>query len=115
MVSVYCVGADRQMKYRLLLTAPTPDQADEKFRVLEWHCQPGGQCEKGELLVELETGKAVLELRPCRTVTLRTALAKDGEWVKPGQIFALLSDLPDESLPNDPTEFADLPLDLDEL
>lgn len=103
------------MLYRLVIAPPTDDNADEELRVLEWHRCAGEECAGGALLVEVETGKAVLEVRPARTVTLRKVFSQEGEWFKLGCSIAVLSEAPDEPLPGDLTELASLPMDINEL
>jgi pyruvate/2-oxoglutarate dehydrogenase complex dihydrolipoamide acyltransferase (E2) component len=103
------------MLYRLALVAPTGESGSEELRVLEWHFRPGEPCARGGLLVEVETGKAVLEVRSAIAVSLRSVLVQDGEWFKPGATIAVLSDAPDEPLAQDPGELLVLPMGVQEL
>lgn len=96
------------MIYKLLVPGPIEDV--EQVRVLEWHGQPGRQFEAGELVVELETHKALIEVRAGQAGLLRTVLCEEGSWVGLGKPLALLSDLPDEVLPEALDDLADMAL-----
>jgi pyruvate/2-oxoglutarate dehydrogenase complex dihydrolipoamide acyltransferase (E2) component len=85
------------MIYQLVVPGPIEDV--EEVRVLEWHREEGGAFEAGTLLVELETHKAVVEVRPEQAGVLRCILCRPGDWRQIGQPLALLSDAPDEALP----------------
>jgi pyruvate/2-oxoglutarate dehydrogenase complex dihydrolipoamide acyltransferase (E2) component len=78
---------------------PGPIEDVEEIRVLQWHREEGKPFANGDLLVELETHKAVVEVRSTRPGVLRRILCREGEWRAIGKPLALLSDLPDELLP----------------
>jgi len=82
------------MIYRLIVPGPIEDV--EEVRVLEWHCKPGAAFVPGAMLVELETHKAVVEVRAGQPGVLRSVLCVAGAWQR-------LADTPDEALP-DPLE-----------
>lgn len=44
------------------LTLPMGIEDVEEVRVLEWHGEPGHQFQAGDLVVELETHKALIEV-----------------------------------------------------
>jgi pyruvate/2-oxoglutarate dehydrogenase complex dihydrolipoamide acyltransferase (E2) component len=100
------------MIYQLVVPGPIEDV--EEVRVLEWHREEGGAFEAGALLVELETHKAVVEVRPELPGVLRRVLCQPGDWQTIGKPLALLSDTADEALPEEagqdaqplPVEFA---------
>lgn len=46
-----------------LLAVPGPIEDVEEVRVLEWHGEPGHAFAAGDLIVELETHKALVEVR----------------------------------------------------
>ena len=96
------------MIYKLLVPGPIDDV--EQVRVLEWHVAPGDACEIGQLVVELETHKALVEVRAEQAAVLRSILSEGGEWVAVGAPMALLSDDADEPLPDSLDALADLPL-----
>jgi len=85
------------MLYKLVLPGPIEDLTE--LRVLEWHGEPGTGFEAGELMVELDTHKAVVEIRASSKTVLRRILVAPGEWQRVGEPLAILSDSADESLP----------------
>jgi pyruvate/2-oxoglutarate dehydrogenase complex dihydrolipoamide acyltransferase (E2) component len=91
------------MIYQLQVPGPVPDV--EEVRLLEWRGKVGHAFSENELLVELETHKAVVEIRASRPGFLRTVLCDEGEWRKIGEPLAIFSDTADEPLP---TETGDL-------
>lgn len=96
------------MIYKLLVPGPIEDV--EQVRVLEWHGEPGQRFEPGELVVELETHKALVEVRADQPGLLRTILCAEGSWVGLGKPLAVLSDLPDEAVPEALEDIADMAL-----
>ena len=81
------------------LSVPGPIEDVEEVRVLEWHSTVGGVCEAGELIVEMETHKAIVEVRAGQRGILRTILVQAGDWQAIGRPLALLSDAAGEPLP----------------
>jgi pyruvate/2-oxoglutarate dehydrogenase complex dihydrolipoamide acyltransferase (E2) component len=81
------------------LAVPGPIEDVEEVRVLEWHGGAGRAFAAGELVVELETHKALVEVRAGQPGVLRAILCAEGDWQAVGQTLALLSDGPDEPLP----------------
>ena len=94
------------MIYRL--AAPGPIKDVEELRVLEWHKAENATVQTGELFLELETDKAVVEVRSAQKAVLRHIVCAAGEWQKVGSPLALLSDSPDEPLPENAAETTDL-------
>jgi pyruvate/2-oxoglutarate dehydrogenase complex dihydrolipoamide acyltransferase (E2) component len=82
------------------LTVPGPIENVEEVRVLEWHGEVGRGFTAGELMVELETHKALVEVRAGQSGVLRQILCPAGSWQAAGQLLALLSDDPAEPLPD---------------
>ncbi len=70
-----------------------------EVRVLEWHGEPGRVFRKGELVVELETHKANVEVCAAQAGILRRVLCDEGAWQRVGEALAVLSDDPDEAIP----------------
>jgi pyruvate/2-oxoglutarate dehydrogenase complex dihydrolipoamide acyltransferase (E2) component len=100
------------MIYQLVVPGPIEDV--EEVRVLEWHRQEGGAFEAGALLVELETHKAVIEVRPAQAGVLRRVLCQPGAWQQIGKPLALLSDTADEALPEEAVRDAEpLPVEFE--
>lgn len=88
------------------LSVPPAIPGVEEIRILEWHREPGAAVEPGNLLVELETHKAVVEVRAGQAGVLRQILAKAGDWRAIGLPVALFSSGAEEDLPSDTTSAA---------
>ena len=85
------------MIYRLVVPGPIEDV--HEIRVLEWHRRPDEPFAAGALVVELETSKAVVEVRAGQVGVVRRIFCQDGEWQQIGGVLALVSDAADEPLP----------------
>jgi pyruvate/2-oxoglutarate dehydrogenase complex dihydrolipoamide acyltransferase (E2) component len=83
------------MIYQLSVPAAVPGV--EEIRVLEWHGTPGTAFGTGDLVVELETHKAVVEVRAGQAGILREIMAQAGDWRAIGVSLALFSDQPGEA------------------
>ncbi len=91
-----------------------PPVADvEEIRVLEWHGDPGHQFKAGDLVVELETHKAIVEVRAGQDGVLRKVLSDAGNWQQIGLPLAILSDGGTEALPEDLNVMADLAVEFE--
>lgn len=91
-----------------------PPVADvEEIRVLEWHGDPGHQFKAGDLVVELETHKAIVEVRAGQDGVLRKVLSDAGNWQQIGLPLAILSDGVTEALPEDLNAVADLAVEFE--
>ena len=91
-----------------------PSVADvEEIRVLEWHGDIGHKFNSGDLMVELETHKAIVEVRAGQPGILRMILSEAGKWQQIGLPLALLSDEESEPLPKDGESAPDLPVDFE--
>jgi len=86
------------MIYALVVPSEMGDV--EEVRVLEWHGEVGHAFAAGDLIVELETHKALVEVRASQPGILRRILCPDGGWMAVGQPLAMLSDRPDEPVPD---------------
>jgi pyruvate/2-oxoglutarate dehydrogenase complex dihydrolipoamide acyltransferase (E2) component len=84
--------------YQLSVPAAVPGV--EEIRILEWHFTPGDAVASGDLIVELETHKAVVEVRAGQAGVLRTVLAEPGDWRGIGLALAVFSDEAAEPLPS---------------
>ena len=82
------------------LAVPGPIEDVEEVRVLEWHGGAGRAFAIDELIVELETHKALVEVRAAQPGVLRDILCEAGDWRAIGQPLAILSDSPTEALPS---------------
>jgi pyruvate/2-oxoglutarate dehydrogenase complex dihydrolipoamide acyltransferase (E2) component len=92
------------MIYQLVVPGPIEDV--EELRVLEWHGKVGRSYAPGDLVVELETHKAVVEVRAGQPGILRSILCVAGDWEKIGRPLAVLSDDADEAVPESLEEVA---------
>jgi pyruvate/2-oxoglutarate dehydrogenase complex dihydrolipoamide acyltransferase (E2) component len=88
------------------LVVPGPIEDVEELRVLEWHGTEGTAFAAHALIVELETHKAVVEVRAARPGVLRRILCKAGDWEKVGLPLALMGDNAHEPLPALPDALA---------
>lgn len=84
-----------------VLAVPGPIEDVKEVRVLEWHYAAGQAVQPDDLVVELETHKAIVEVRADQAGVLRETLVQDGGWCAIGEPLALLSDEADEPLPQD--------------
>ena len=92
------------MIYRL--TVPLTIEHNAQVRVLEWHVAAGGRFAAGTLLVELETHKALIEVRAEQPGVLRERHVAAEDWCALGGLLALISDTPDEPLTDSAQELA---------
>jgi 2-oxoglutarate dehydrogenase E2 component (dihydrolipoamide succinyltransferase) len=100
------------MIYQLVL--PRSMEDIEEFSILEWHAGDGDAVAADGLLVELETQKAVLQVRSSHPVVMRRRLCQTGDWRRLGEPVALLSDRAEEPLPDQaPTDLPKLSIDVD--
>jgi len=91
-----------------------PPVADvEEIRVLEWHGDPGHKFSNGDLIVELETHKAIVEVRAGQNGVLRKVLSESGNWQQIGLPLAILSDDNTEILPDNFSSIADLAVEFE--
>jgi pyruvate/2-oxoglutarate dehydrogenase complex dihydrolipoamide acyltransferase (E2) component len=99
------------MIYQLSVPAAVPGV--EEIRVLEWHGQPGTVFKPGDLIVELETHKAVVEARAGQAGVLREIKAAPGDWRAVGHILALFSDNADEAISEAAGSSSDLAIEFE--
>lgn len=85
------------MIYQLSVPAAVPGV--DEIRILEWHVALGDAVTPGDLIVELETHKAVVEVRAGQPGALRAVLAEPGDWRGIGLALAVFSDQAEELLP----------------
>ena len=95
------------------LTVPAAVPNVEEIRVLEWHLAEGAALVAGDLIVELETHKAVIEVRAKQAGILRTILAQPGDWRTIGVPLAMITSQPDEELPSDASGTTAMPVDFE--
>jgi 2-oxoglutarate dehydrogenase E2 component (dihydrolipoamide succinyltransferase) len=78
------------------LTIPQAGDVEE-LRILQWHKGEGEAVGSDELVLELETAKAVLEVRSPRPCVLRKIVTVDEGWARVGPPLAWFSDTVDEA------------------
>ena len=74
-------------------------ESTKELRVLQWHAKEGDRCVQGTLLVELESFKAVIEIRAAQDAFLRKILVSEGESQALGKPIAVFSDTLYEPIP----------------
>ena len=70
-----------------------------EVRLLDWLKAEGDTVAVGDALVEFETDKAIVMVTASQAGVLRKVLVNAGEWMKPGETAAWLSETADEPLP----------------
>jgi pyruvate/2-oxoglutarate dehydrogenase complex dihydrolipoamide acyltransferase (E2) component len=91
-----------------------PPVADvEEIRVLEWHGDIGHRFNPGDLVVELETHKAIVEVRAGQPGVLRKIMSDAGNWQQIGLPLGLMSDEDSEALPDGADSIVDLAVDFE--
>jgi pyruvate/2-oxoglutarate dehydrogenase complex dihydrolipoamide acyltransferase (E2) component len=92
------------------LVVPGPIEDVEEVRVLEWHGAVGRAFGVGELVVELETHKAIVEVRAGQPGVLRAILCEAGQWQGIGKPLAVLADDAAELVPASAAESGPWPV-----
>lgn len=64
---------------------------DEEMTIVAWHRSPGQIVEAGEVLLEVETEKATMDVESPFGGTLVTQLCSEGDLVSAGQVIAVLA------------------------
>jgi pyruvate/2-oxoglutarate dehydrogenase complex dihydrolipoamide acyltransferase (E2) component len=95
------------------LTVPAAVSGVDEIRILEWHGESGASFLPGDMIVELETHKAVVEVRAGQAGVLRAISAEAGDWRAIGSTLAIFSDDADEPLPESEGALADLTVEFE--
>ena len=90
------VGAETLMAVSVVM--PALEMAQETGKLVSWKKKEGEQVKKGEMLLEVETDKAVVEIEAAGDGVLGGVTAKVGDVVPVGQTIAWLLK-PGESVP----------------
>src|SRR5262245_14045066 len=77
---------------------PALEMAQETGKLVSWKKKEGEQVKKGEMLLEVETDKAVVEIEASSDGVLSGVIAKEGDVVPVGQTIAWLLK-PGEAVP----------------
>jgi pyruvate/2-oxoglutarate dehydrogenase complex dihydrolipoamide acyltransferase (E2) component len=72
-----------------------------EVRLLLWCKTEGQRLGTGDALLEFETDKALVLVAASQPAVLRRCFFREGEWMKPGDMVAWLSDEPGEPLPGE--------------
>jgi len=72
------------------LKIPTPDQTTEKVRIVKWQKAVGDAVAKGDVVLEMETDKAVLEVESPAAGVLLKQLAAEDDVVSVGTVVGLI-------------------------
>ena len=70
-----------------------------EVRLLDWLKAEGDTVAAGDALLEFETDKAIVLVTASQGGIVRRILVGAGDWMKPGDAVAWLSDSADEALP----------------
>jgi 2-oxoglutarate dehydrogenase E2 component (dihydrolipoamide succinyltransferase) len=71
-----------------------------EVRLLDWLKKEGDAVADGDVLLEFETDKAVVLVTASQPGVVRRAFIAAGDWMKPGDVVAWVSDAADEPLPD---------------
>jgi pyruvate dehydrogenase E2 component (dihydrolipoamide acetyltransferase) len=81
-----------------IVIMPKLGQTVEESTIVKWHKKEGDQVKKGEIIFEIETDKAVLEIESFYDGTLLKIVVKEGETVPVNSPVAIIGQ-PGEELP----------------
>ena len=77
---------------------PVLGETMEEGKILKWRKQVGDHVEKGAVLLEVETDKAVLEVESFLNGYLRRVVVQEGGTSKIGETIAILADTMEEPI-----------------
>lgn len=72
------------------MKVPVPDQTTEEVMLVTWHKKEGDMIQRGDIVLEIETDKATLEVESFGSGVLLKCLADEGATVPVGSVVALL-------------------------
>ena len=81
---------------QLEITMPRLSDTMEEGTLLHWHVQVGDVVSAGDVIADIETDKATMDLQTFDNGTISEILVQDGEKVSVGKIIAMLSEEEDE-------------------
>ena len=81
------------------VTMPQLGMAQDAGRLIAWHKAPGDAVSKGEILFEVETDKATMEVEAQGDGYLTGVSAAEGEDVPVGQVIARITETAEDSAP----------------
>ena len=74
---------------------PKAGQTTDAAVVVEWKVKPGDKVERGTVLLEAETDKAILPVESFTTGVVIDILAQEGETVEGGDVVCVIGDAKD--------------------
>ena len=74
------------------VTMPRMGQSMDEGRVLHWLKEVGAEVKRGEVIAEIETDKAVVEMETFVSGTLVEVIVPEGELVSTGTVIAYVDD-----------------------
>ena len=77
------------MDYEMLM--PRIDAEMSEGQIMKWRKVEGSKVDKGEIIVEVETGKVVMELESPYSGVLKQTKVKEGEAANIGDVIAVIS------------------------
>jgi pyruvate dehydrogenase E2 component (dihydrolipoamide acetyltransferase) len=77
---------------------PVLGETMEEGTIFKWRKQVGDHVEKGAVLLEVETDKALLEVESFLRGYVRKILVQEGETAKIGETIALVADTMEEQV-----------------
>src|SRR5580704_5514123 len=83
------------MSTKIVMEALSPTM--EEGRLVKWHKNEGNQVSNGDVLAEVETDKAIMELVARGNGVLRKRLIAEGDSVPVGQLIGVIA-APDENI-----------------
>lgn len=70
-----------------------------EVRLLSWCRADGDAFAAGDALLEFETDKAIVLVSSTQAAVMRRTFYVAGDWMKPGDVAAWISDAPNDPLP----------------
>ena len=94
---------------------PALGMAQETGQIVAWHKQPGDAVAKGDILFEVETDKATMEVEAAADGFLTDVTANEGADVPVGHVIAKISDSAESAKPAPPADTTAAPAPKDDL
>ena len=89
---------------------PAGGQTTNESLIAKWHKQVGDKIERGDVLFDIETDKATLEVESYCEGYLRATMFSDGDTASTGAVVAYIGNL-DEEIPNENEEIPAISFD----
>ena len=77
------------MDYEMIM--PRIDAEMSEGQIIKWRKVEGSKVNKGEIIVEIETGKVTMEIESPYTGVLKLVKVKEGEAANIGDVIAVIS------------------------